>query len=77
MCGQGVDIVLLRGTEHLTSVTAQKCTHSCLKIEMSDHFLVAAVLSLEGNHIMRSTSLQRTSQTLDLPVSQLHLKEVK
>lgn len=44
---------------------------------MSDHFLVAAVLSLEGNHIMRSTSLQRMSQTLDLFVSQLHLKDVK
>lgn len=43
---------------------------------MGDQFLIADVLSFEGNHIMRSSSLKCTIETLDLFVSQLHLREV-
>lgn len=51
-----------------------ECT--CLKVKMGDQFLVAHVLSLKGNHIMRSTTLKCMIQTLNLFVSQLHLREV-
>lgn len=44
---------------------------------MSDTLLVAEVLSLQGNDVVGSSSLQCQIQTLDLVVSQLHLKRKK
>lgn len=46
---------------------------ACLKVKVSDTFLVAEVLSLQGNDIMGSSSLQSMVETLDLLVSDLHL----
>lgn len=43
---------------------------------MGDQFLVADVLSLEGNYIMRSSSVKSTIQTVNLFVSLLNLKEI-
>lgn len=42
---------------------------------MGNQFLIADVLSLEGNYIMRPSSLQSMIQTLNLFVSLQHLKE--
>lgn len=41
---------------------------------MGDQFLIADVLSLKRNDIMRSSSLKCTTETLNLFVSQLHLR---
>lgn len=38
---------------------------------------MSGILCLEGNHILRSPSLQGVVQTVDLVVSQPHLKEAK
>lgn len=46
---------------------------ACLKVEVSDTFLVAEVLSFQGNDIMGSSSLKCMIETLDLLVSELHL----
>lgn len=46
---------------------------ACLKVKVSDTFLVAEVLSLQGNDIMGSSSLKCMIETLDLLVSELHL----
>lgn len=48
--------------------------YACLKVKVSDTLLVAEVLSLQGNDIVGSSSLKCKIQTLDLVVSQLHLK---
>lgn len=47
---------------------------ACLKVKVSDTFLIAEVLSLQGNDIMGPSSLKRMIETLDLLVSELHLK---
>lgn len=46
---------------------------ACLEVKVSETFLVAEVLSLQGNDTAGSSSLERAIETLDLLVSELHL----